>query len=235
MVASERADALLHMIQSLSRDLGVQSTIFTITMHANELVQADRCTFFLLDEGKQQLWSVATDSDTEIRIPKSAGIAGECATEGKVINIPDAYEDARFNQDVDDQTGYTTQSILAVPVFRTARGQATSPRGPREVVAVIQMINKIEFDGDVGKFDEEDVQVMETFATFVAARVDGSQLVTRPERVTSEAQRAFESTQGRRSMRSAPSKRTTAIAEEDEGDDDEEEEEFEYYDDEDWG
>merc|ERR1719329_921250 len=85
---SERANALLHMIQSLSQDLGMQSTILTITMHANELVQADRCTVFLVDEGKEQLWSISTDSGKEIRIPKTAGIAGECATQGKLISIP---------------------------------------------------------------------------------------------------------------------------------------------------
>merc|ERR1719379_2346736 len=84
IVTSERASALLHMIQSLSQDLGVQSMILTITMHANELVQADRCTVFLVDEGREQLWSVSTDSGKEIRIPKAAGIAGECATTGNL-------------------------------------------------------------------------------------------------------------------------------------------------------
>merc|ERR1719245_2423138 len=92
IVTSERANALLHMIQSLSQDLGVQSIILTVTMHANELVQADRCTVFLVDEKKQQLWSVSTDSGKEIRIPKSAGIAGECACEGRLVVIADAYE-----------------------------------------------------------------------------------------------------------------------------------------------
>merc|ERR1719262_1791608 len=97
IVTSERANALLRMMQSLSQDLGVQSMILTITMHANELVQADRCTVFLVDELKQQLWSVTTDSGKEIRIPKSAGIAGECATTAKVVVIPDCYADSRFN------------------------------------------------------------------------------------------------------------------------------------------
>merc|ERR1719230_1721422 len=74
IVTSERSSALLQMIQSLSQDLGAQSLILTVTMHANELVQADRCTVFLVDEKKQQLWSVSTDSGKEIRIPKTAGI-----------------------------------------------------------------------------------------------------------------------------------------------------------------
>jgi len=187
IVTSERASALLHMIQSLSQDLGVQSMILTVTMHANELVQADRCTVFLVDEKKQQLWSVSTDSGKEIRIPKSAGIAGECATEGKLIAIPDAYEDPRFNQEVDRRTGYKTQSILAIPVLR--RIQQVSCR----CLAVIQMINKMEFDGATGKFDDEDIQVMETFATFVASKLEHSALLAPPSKVNeSEASKAFD-------------------------------------------
>merc|ERR1719262_1090429 len=169
IVTSERANALLRMMQSLSQDLGVQSMILTITMHANELVQADRCTVFLLDEKHQQLWSVSTDSGKEIRIPKSAGIAGECATEGNLINIPDAYEDPRFNQEVDKKTGYHTKSILAVPAF---------DEGQKRVLAVIQMINKKEFDEVVGTYTEDDVQVMETFAKFVGSKLQTSNLVS---------------------------------------------------------
>jgi hypothetical protein len=41
------------------------------------LPQADRCSVFLVDEAKDQLWSVASDSGKEIRIPRTAGIAGE--------------------------------------------------------------------------------------------------------------------------------------------------------------
>merc|ERR1719215_2479584 len=106
------------MMQSLSQDLGVQSMVLTVAVRNFHLGQADRCTVFLVDEKKQQLWSVSTDSGKEIRIPKTAGIAGECATEGKLIAIPDAYEDPRFNQEVDKRSGYRTKSILAVPVLR---------------------------------------------------------------------------------------------------------------------
>lgn len=182
IVTSERAGALIQMMQGLSQDLGVQSMVLTITMHAKELVQADRCTVFLADEKKQELWSVSTDSGREIRIPKTAGIAGECATEGSLIAIPDAYEDPRFNQKVDKQTGYRTHSILAVPVLGRRRNRC---------LAVIQMINKTEFDGAVGKFDDEDVQVMETFATFVAAKLETSSLLS-CSKDESEAGKAFD-------------------------------------------
>jgi len=172
IVTSERSNALLSMIQSLSQDLGAQSTMMTISMHASALVQADRCTVFLVDEGKQQLQSVSTDSGKEIRIPKSAGIAGQCATECKVIRIDDCYADSRFNQAIDKLTGYTTTSMLVVPVLRR-----TQTKGMGNVLAVLQMINKMEFDGEVGKFDDEDVEVMETCSGFIASKLEASAMI----------------------------------------------------------
>lgn len=171
ITTSERANALLNMIQSLSQDLGVQSAIFTVAMHATQLVQADRCSVFLVDEPKQQLWSVATDSGEEIRIPKSGGIAGQCACEGKIVAVDDAYLDDRFNRDIDVETGYRTKSILAVPVKSQRSGNKDA------ILAVIQMINKTEFDGEVGRFDDEDKEVMETFTKFVASYIEGGSLL----------------------------------------------------------
>merc|ERR1712217_71331 len=213
IVTSERAGALLQMIQSLSQDLGAQSLILTVTMHANELVQADRCTVFLVDAKKQQLWSISTDSGKEIRIPQSAGIAGECCMQGKLIAIPDAYQDSRFNQEIDKKTGYRTKSILAVPLLRRH-----GPSAP--ALAVIQMINKTEFDGEIGKFDDEDIQVMETFATFVASKLEASSIINNvnQKEQASEAGMAFDlnaQARKRRASSSHDAKRDTAILEED--------------------
>ena len=72
-MSNERASALLSMLNSFTQDLGLQSVILTITMQANHLVQADRCTVFIVDERKNQLWSLATDTGKEIRIPKDKG------------------------------------------------------------------------------------------------------------------------------------------------------------------
>jgi len=48
--------------------------ILTITMHANKLVQADQCTVYLLDEQKNQLWSVAAaGGGKDMRIPADVG------------------------------------------------------------------------------------------------------------------------------------------------------------------
>ena len=41
------------------------------------------------------------------------GIAGECARTGRILNIPDAYQNER---DMDNATGYRTKGVLCVPI-----------------------------------------------------------------------------------------------------------------------
>eukprot|EP00401_Gymnodinium_catenatum_P016273 CAMPEP_0117496586 /NCGR_PEP_ID=MMETSP0784-20121206/20734_1 /TAXON_ID=39447 /ORGANISM="" /LENGTH=515 /DNA_ID=CAMNT_0005291563 /DNA_START=12 /DNA_END=1559 /DNA_ORIENTATION=+ len=209
IASNERATGLLNTIQSLSQDLGTQSLLLTITMHANKIVSAVRSTVFLVDEAHQQLWSVSTDTGEEIRIPKHAGIAGQCCCEGLVINIPDAYADNRFNQAIDKKTGFRTRSILAIPVFddqseiaveackagarksipsiqqREKPKAVTKPKG-KQVIGVIQMINKVSYDGQLDFFDDSDIEVMEMFAKFVGPKLTHSAMLKKKGNASSE-------------------------------------------------
>src|SRR6266852_6772509 len=82
------------------------------------VVDADRCSLFLVDRERKELWTKVAQgiSMKEIRIPMDRGIAGAVAATNTPVNIPEAYEDPRFNQAVDKQTGYRTKSILCVPM-----------------------------------------------------------------------------------------------------------------------
>ncbi len=61
------------------------------------------------------------------------GMAGTVATIGEVINVPNAYEDPRFSQDVDKNTGYNTNAMLTMPI-KTTSGV---------IISVVQFINKV--------------------------------------------------------------------------------------------
>jgi adenylate cyclase len=86
------------------------------------------------DEKRDELWSRVAQGLTtnEIRFPSVFGIAGSVLHSLETINIADAYEDDRFNQDVDKKTGYHTTSILCMPVVNK-RGKA---------IGVAQVLNK---------------------------------------------------------------------------------------------
>merc|ERR1719453_1351730 len=218
--SSERSAGLLKMLNALTQSTGAQSMIMQLTLHAKELAQADRCTVFMLDLQRGELWSVSTDTGKEIRIAKDKGIAGECATDKKVINIPDAYEDPRFNASFDKASGYHTQSILAVPILT----EELDEDGKKEmrVYGVVQLINKTEFDGQVGIFDDDDVNVIETFATFTGTKLRTSSLFRKAKSTDSEGSAAFGTGSGPQKRRSlaAPAEAVVIM----EGDEEDEEE-----------
>jgi putative ABC transport system ATP-binding protein len=109
----------------------LDQAIEAFTLKAGQLLTAERGSLFLVDAERQELWSKV--ADTEIRIPLQAGIAGHVATTGQPLTVPSAYDDPRFNREVDQRTGHRTRDILAVPV-KDSRGR---------VVGVLEALNKL--------------------------------------------------------------------------------------------
>jgi putative methionine-R-sulfoxide reductase with GAF domain len=120
----------------------LEQVLEAFTLKIGALLGADRATLFLLDEARGELWSkVAAGAAGEIRIPRGSGIAGAVAASGRALNIPDAAADLRFDPSVDRASGYTTRSILCVPLL-DQQGR---------VFGVAQMLNKTggaPFDAD---------------------------------------------------------------------------------------
>ncbi|KAJ3350766.1 hypothetical protein HDU91_006206 [Kappamyces sp. JEL0680] len=136
--------------------------IGVIMKTARDLVTAERCTIFLYDEERDELWSkVAQGSSEEIRFPSSSGLAGFVFQSGQICNTQDAYADPRFNQDVDLRSGFKTRTILTVPMY--------SP--DNEVIGVMQAVNKIPA-GFV--FDGDDMVQLQSFAALSASTLQKS-------------------------------------------------------------
>ncbi len=117
-----RRNAKLQRILEVGKSLGAEKNVDrlldAILGAAKDVVEADRCSLFVVDRERNELWSkIAHGTSGEIRIPLGTGIAGQCAETKTVINIDDPYDDPRFNKDVDKATGYTTTSILTVPML----------------------------------------------------------------------------------------------------------------------
>jgi len=86
-------------------------------------------------------------------------VSGYCALTGKTVDIPDMYNippDApySFNSSFDKRTGYKTISTLTFPLI-TADGR---------LLGVIQVINKMDDNGNVIVFSKEDVFLINHFA-----------------------------------------------------------------------
>lgn len=135
----------------------LEQVLEAFTVKVGQLLEADRATLFLVDDDRGELCSKVAQSGggkpLDIRIPLSTGIAGHVATTGKPLNIHDAYNEPRFNREVDQQTGYRTRSILALPLLNRHN----------RVFAVMQLINKA---GDM-PFSEADEHRLSEFAASI--------------------------------------------------------------------
>eukprot|EP00112_Aurelia_sp_Birch-Aquarium-sp1_P010606 Seg226.4 transcript_id=Seg226.4/GoldUCD/mRNA.D3Y31 product="putative 3' 5'-cyclic phosphodiesterase pde-5" protein_id=Seg226.4/GoldUCD/D3Y31 len=150
---------LLNVTKSIFQDIvSMDTVIMKIMNFAQTLVDADRTSLFLVDTKTNELYArifdIGTGLDTklqkEIRFPKSKGVAGHVASTGETLNIVNAYDDPRFNRDVDVQTGYTTRTLLCMPIF--IRGN---------IIGVVQMVNKRN-----GVFAAGDEKAFQTFAVY---------------------------------------------------------------------
>eukprot|EP00756_Hemistasia_phaeocysticola_P021046 Hpha_TRINITY_DN15753_c4_g4::TRINITY_DN15753_c4_g4_i1::g.39258::m.39258 len=133
---------VLTAVSALTEELELQKATALVVRTVRELLRCDRATLFMVDNEHQQLWSFHNldDKGRRIRMPLNKGVAGWAATKAEIVNISDAYDDPRFNKQVDIITGYRTRNLLCYPVRRG-----------NQVIAVIQAINKKH-----GKFNEED-------------------------------------------------------------------------------
>lgn len=112
----------------------------------------------------------------EIRLPLGSGVVGSVATTGIPINISDAYSDHRFDSSVDSKTGYTTNSILAMPI-RYSQGV------DKPVIGVVQMINKISEAQTFSAFGPEDEELCNAISILVGVALHNALLYDREMKV----------------------------------------------------
>lgn len=99
-----------------------------------------------------------------IRLNPGEGIAGKVALTGKAIFVPDINTQCEYSPKVDEETGFRTKSIIAVPVkFRD------------EVFGVIEIINRL----DEKNFTEDEFLILKSIADFAAIAFANSLLYQR--------------------------------------------------------
>lgn len=135
----------LELLYTLSLDIfgarNIDELLTVVMSRVTKAMKADRSTLFIVDQERRVIWSKVAQGTEPFTVPMGRGISGYVAQTGETLNIPDAYQDERFNPEVDRRTGYKTNSILCMPV-KDREGV---------VIAVIQAINKLD-----GIFSEQD-------------------------------------------------------------------------------
>ncbi|NXI50282.1 PDE6C phosphodiesterase, partial [Chloroceryle aenea] len=134
----------------------------------SQLLAADRCSMFIcrsrngIPEVATRLLDVTPTSKYEENLVKpenetvfslDIGIAGWVAHSKKFFNIPDVRKNNHFSDFLDKKTGYTTTSMLAIPIMQG-----------KEVLAVVMALNKT----NAAEFSKEDEEIFKKYLNFIA-------------------------------------------------------------------
>lgn len=142
---------------------GARETGATLRLNADmarNLVGADRCSIWLIDNKSNELWTMVAHGVPELRIPLGHGIVGASISSNETILVNDTATDPRFLQLASSSGGYQTKSLLVIPL-RSSEGK---------VIGALQALNK------EGGFTEEDVNLLGLAATYSASAIETQRL-----------------------------------------------------------
>ena len=163
----QKADALLALIFNYISKIAAihepNELLIEVAKMGRDIVQADRCSVWLLDHEHEMLWTKVAQGVDPLRIPANSGIVGEVIQKQEATIINDVYAHPKFNRSVDEKTGYKTESMMVIPIYTSNE----------EVVGAMQVINKLDKEG----FSEKDLRHLMLASTYVAESIESSLLL----------------------------------------------------------
>lgn len=153
------------------------SLLELIAEEATRLLGTDRASIFIWDKEQKELVACPAlgVEGGQLRLPDHLGIVGEVVQTGRTIRVDDAYNDSRFNKDVDVKTGYKTRNLLCVPLLD----------GKEKRIGAFEVINRK--DGD---FNEDDEEILKELGIQAAIALQNTQerehLVQRHRQLTDQ-------------------------------------------------
>jgi len=170
--AEETTKLIFSYINKIATELDATRILSYLADMGRDLTGADRCTVWVADKNHTQLWTKVAHGVNTISIPYNSGLVGHAINNDESMIIDDVYADPRFNKEIDQQTGYTTKTMLIIPLHNSEG----------KVIGAFQVINKLNNE----KFSYEDMNFIRLASTFSAETIETSLLVKEIEETQKE-------------------------------------------------
>ncbi|MCL4259535.1 MAG: GAF domain-containing protein [Anaerolineales bacterium] len=156
---------LIEISRDLASTLDLDILLDDIISAAADITHAEAASILLYDDMARQLYfQVATNIDEPtmrgIIVPLDSSIAGWIVTNRQSVRLEDAHEDARFFNNVEQTVGYSTKSLLGLPLITK-----------NKVVGVLEVINKKK-----GKFTDSDESILAVLGAQAAIAIENARL-----------------------------------------------------------
>jgi PAS domain S-box-containing protein len=173
-----KVTTLNRISQVISSILDLRETLAIIADHAHWLLDVAAASVILRDEERGDLWFGAASGEGSDfirgkRLSKGKGIVNWVIQNGEPLIVPDTSQDPRFFDEWDKEIGFTSRSILCVPL-----------KAKREAIGAIEAINKAS-----GPFDQEDLSLLRSMAASAAIAIENARLYEKAQQELSERKR----------------------------------------------
>jgi signal transduction histidine kinase len=158
-------ERLLTLSRVLTSTLNLYELLNLIVHAAQDLTQTEATSILLIDAKTSDLFFEAASGIKSEEIKREVvppdSIAGWVVRHGQAQIIADVSQDNRFSKKTDDDTGFRTRSLLAVPMKVKDR-----------VIGVVEAVNRI---GDA-PFSDEDIDMLTVLSAQAAVAIENSRL-----------------------------------------------------------
>ena len=152
----QKITTIFKYITQLKQSFSLDEKFYLLMDMAKELIDADRCTIWRYNKSKKILEAkFAHGVERVLQEPMQKGIVGECFNSSKTVIKNDVRECDIFDKEIDQQTGYITESIVSIPIKNSKK----------ETVGVFQALNK---KSNNGAFHEDDLQMLDLVTLYIA-------------------------------------------------------------------
>ncbi len=180
----EQLDTLRRMGIELNEVSDLDILLERVLTKARQFVNADAGSIYIRDA--DSLHFSYTQNDTlQRRLPKGEKLiystftipideksqAGYAATTGNALNIEDVYtidptKPYGFSQQYDKASGYTTKSVLTIPL----------QTGSGDIIGILQIINAQDGENHLIPFSDEDEKIIFHFASIASVALERAQM-----------------------------------------------------------
>jgi HD-GYP domain-containing protein (c-di-GMP phosphodiesterase class II) len=178
------SDQLLRVIfeyaAKIANERRLDHLIMLMADMGREMIVSDRCTVWLLDKQRNELYSTVAHGVPPLRLPSDAGLVGHSITTGSPIFIDDAYKNTELKDvlesgaiAMDVKTGYRTKALMVIP-FRNNEG---------EIMGAYQAVNKLT---EQEQFSQKDLEHLTLAASYAGKSLESALLSNEIEETQKE-------------------------------------------------
>jgi signal transduction histidine kinase len=186
-IYQQELDTILKFSALINSSLNIIEVLDNAMKWAEEFIDAEASSVYELDEENNELSIRLARGEKKgavegLKMKVGEGIAGSVVATGKPVVIQDVSKDKYFSDKIDRLTGFTTRSMICVPLILRNRS-----------VGALQVMNKRNRE----PFRQADLELLNSMAQLIAVAMENAKLYQRLEEKFEMTSQELASTQNK--------------------------------------